>query len=156
MVPRFATIEIRIIIQKRSKKVEISTKKVLLTHAKILNTEKFYLTRILDNILTNAIKFTHKNKNIYLKILASKTNVEFIIRDEGQGINKDELSKLFKKFVKLSARPTEKESSTGLGFSIVKELVTKLGGEIRVESEWEKGSTFYIIIPNHNILATKY
>ncbi|MBT1703334.1 tetratricopeptide repeat-containing sensor histidine kinase [Chryseosolibacter indicus] len=113
-----------------------------------LVTDIGYLTRILDNILTNAIKFSPLHRNIYFTISSEHEGmVKMIIRDEGQGFHSKDLPYLFRKFKKLSAKPTAGESSTGLGLSIVKSLTEKIKGTIRVESEWGKGATFILEFP---------
>lgn len=98
-------------------------------------TDPHYLTRIVDNLFSNAIKFTFPGKSIYLKVTTNAKSVFICIKDEGQGISKEEQTHMFKKFHKLSALPTGGELSTGLGLSIVDNLIKKLGGEIRVNSK---------------------
>lgn len=112
-----------------------------------IQTDASYLDRILDNIITNAIKFSPAGRNIYVRILKQSETVKIVIQDEGQGFHPDDLPHLFRKFKKLSARPTGGESSTGLGLSIVKSLVEKIKGSIKVESTWGKGATFVIELP---------
>ena len=98
-------------------------------------TDPKYLTRIVDNLFSNAIKFTYPGKNIYLSVGHNASCFVISIRDEGQGISEDEQKLMFKKFQKLSAMPTGGEHSTGLGLSIVENLVQKLHGKIKVKSE---------------------
>ncbi|MCG8322336.1 MAG: tetratricopeptide repeat protein [Cytophagales bacterium] len=98
-------------------------------------TDPKYLTRIVDNLFSNAIKFTYPGKNIYLTVEESSRSFQVSIRDEGQGIGEDEQKLMFKKFQKLSALPTGGEHSTGLGLSIVDSLVQKLNGKIKVKSQ---------------------
>lgn len=108
----------------------------------VLRTDEGLLSRILTNLLSNAIKFSPRGKCIFIRALLDKKCVKIQIEDEGQGFTKEDQAKVFQKFQKLTARPTAGESSTGLGLSIVKILVEKLGGEIVLESEWGRGSTF--------------
>jgi signal transduction histidine kinase/Tfp pilus assembly protein PilF len=105
------------------------------------------LVRILDNLLTNSIKFSPLGKNIFIDVVSKDKAFTISIRDQGPGFHPNDLPHLFKKFKKLSARPTAGEGSTGLGLSIVKALVTKSGGEISVASEWGKGATFTLRFP---------
>jgi signal transduction histidine kinase len=112
-----------------------------------IKSDRDFLRRILDNLLSNAIKFSPKNKNVYLQ---TEVDTEFIlihVKDEGVGFTEEDMQKMFKKFQKLSAKPTGGESSTGLGLSIIKSLVEKLNGEIEVKSEWQKGAEFIIKLP---------
>lgn len=112
-----------------------------------IHSDRDYLTRILDNLLSNAIKFTFPYHAIYFDITDKGEQIIFTIKDEGQGMNEEDKKNLFKKFKRLSARPTGGETSTGLGLSIVKTLVEKLEGQIIVESEVGKGTTFTLQLP---------
>ena len=117
-----------------------------------ITTNKDLLSRILDNLLTNAIKFCAKGKTIDFSIWQENEIIKFAIKDEGPGISDEDQKKMYKKFQKLSARPTGGESSNGLGLSIVKVLVDKLDGNIEVNSQLGKGSEFIIklsSIPNN-------
>jgi len=108
------------------------------------------LCRILDNLLTNAMKFSENGKTIHLNIWEENKKIYFSIKDEGPGISEEDQKKMFKKFQKLGAQPTAGESSTGLGLSIIKALVGKLSGQIEVKSQLGKGSEFIIILPSLN------
>lgn len=103
--------------------------------------------RIIDNLLSNAIKFTPKGGEVYFDICTESKNIILSIQDNGPGFKEKDKSKVFKKFQRLSARPTAGESSTGLGLSIVKTLVNLLRGTITLESDEGKGATFTVTIP---------
>jgi signal transduction histidine kinase len=105
------------------------------------------LSRILENLLSNALKFSGAGTQVRVVASQDVRGVRFEIVDQGPGIAEDELPKLFKKFQRLSNRPTQNESSTGLGLFIVKELVELHGGEIRVASQLGEGSTFTVLLP---------
>lgn len=111
------------------------------------------LERILENLISNAIKFSPNDKAVTLRVIHTKTHVGFEVIDQGQGISKEEMGNMFKKFHRLSARPTGGESSTGLGLSIVKELVNVLHGHIYVESELDKGSRFVVTFTHDKALV---
>jgi signal transduction histidine kinase len=113
----------------------------------IIKTDQNFLKRILHNLLSNAIKFSAFRKNIYVKLKQINNQFEISVKDEGPGIKQDEKAKLFDRFSKLSNKPTNNESSSGLGLFIVKELVNSLAGEIHVISVLEEGSTFKVILP---------
>jgi signal transduction histidine kinase/tetratricopeptide (TPR) repeat protein len=117
-----------------------------------LKTDENFMSRILDNILSNAIKFTHHGKNIFVRCEELADTILIAIKDEGQGLSKLDQQKLFIKFQKLSARPTAGEESTGLGLAIVKALIEKLGGEIQVISEQNEGAEFIIKLPKNKEL----
>lgn len=112
--------------------------------------DRLYLNRILDNLLSNAIKFSQMDKKVTLSIEQKDKEVLFIVKDEGPGISEEDQKKLYKKFQKLTAKPTGGESSTGLGLSIVKTLVEKMGGSITCESQPGKGSRFIIALKKAN------
>ncbi|MCW5912484.1 MAG: HAMP domain-containing histidine kinase [Cyclobacteriaceae bacterium] len=108
--------------------------------------DKLYLGRIFENLISNALKFSPEGKSIYIAIddLGDKLAVK--IKDEGPGISREDQKNLYRKFQRLSARPTGGESSTGLGLSIVKALVEKMDSEIYCESEEGSGTTFTVRI----------
>lgn len=105
--------------------------------------------QVLDNLLSNAIKFSHSDTEVRVGIQkASKSDkVTIVVRDQGQGIPEDEIEKLFQPFSQLSVVPTGGEKNTGLGLAIVDKIVKAHGGQIEVESEPGRGSTFYIELP---------
>ncbi len=113
----------------------------------LLTTDETFLTRILDNLISNAIKFTESGKNVFVRCEETRSHVSFSIKDEGQGLSKQDQQKLFMKFQKLSAKPTAGEDTTGLGLAIVKALIDKLKGEITVISEKEQGAEFIVKLP---------
>ncbi len=102
---------------------------------------------VLENLISNAIKFSIPGRKVHLSIIGGANLVEFRIRDEGPGISAEELPKLFGRFQKLRARPTGGEPSTGLGLAIVKEYMDRMGAEIRCESEVGVGTTFILRFP---------
>jgi signal transduction histidine kinase len=113
-------------------------------------TDRDMVYSILDNLVSNAIKFSAKDRNIFLDCRKNDDHVILSVRDEGPGIDRGDIQNLFKKYTRLSARPTGGESSTGLGLAIVKLSVKKLNGEIEVKSEPRKGSEFIIRLPLRN------
>jgi two-component system sensor histidine kinase/response regulator len=112
--------------------------------------DRLYLNRILDNLLSNAIKFSPMDKKVTLSIEQKDKEVLLILKDEGPGINEEDQKKLYRKFQKLTAKPTGGESSTGLGLSIVKTLVEKMGGNIICESQLDKGTKFIVTLKRAN------
>ncbi len=112
-----------------------------------LFTDRVYLSRILDNLVSNAIKFSNADSKVILGAFKSGKQIHIYIQDSGQGFREEDKKNLYKKFTKLSAQPTAGESSNGLGLAIVKTLVDRLGGEIILESEVGKGSKFTLHFP---------
>lgn len=105
-----------------------------------MNTSK----QILENLISNAIKYSPPNKNVYVNINKVDEKVRCEVKDEGPGLNEDDKQKLFGKFARLSAQPTADESSTGLGLFIVKKLIEEMNGKVWCESEHGKGANFIV------------
>ena len=105
------------------------------------------IQQILYNLLSNAIKFTKENGKIETGYTKKGDSVEIYVKDNGIGIDKKYHGKIFAKFVQLNNIYSKKESSTGLGLTITKELVELHGGKITFESKVDVGSTFYVTLP---------
>ncbi|KXX69474.1 ATP-binding protein [Flammeovirga sp. SJP92] len=104
--------------------------------------------QVLDNLLSNAIKFSPKEEKIEVEVkICSEEQASVIIKDNGPGISKSDMKRMFGKFQRLSAKPTDGESSTGLGLSIAKKFIDAMKGDIVCESEEGKGSAFIVKVP---------
>lgn len=113
-----------------------------------LHSDPDIVAQILDNLLTNAIKFSPPGKTVRLKGSRSGHQVRIDVEDEGVGIPEDEISRVFEPYARISSQPTAGESSTGLGLIIVKALVGRLGGTAEVESTLARGSLFTVELPD--------
>ena len=102
---------------------------------------------ILDNLISNAIKYSPLDKNIYIRLYQRDSYIHSEIQDEGPGLSESDLLKLFGKFTRLSSKPTGGEHSTGLGLFIVKKLVEAMKGKVWCESQLGQGSTFIVEFP---------
>lgn len=102
---------------------------------------------VIRNLTYNAIKFTHKNGNITIYTKRKNNFYEVTVKDNGVGIPKENILKIFRVDSNLSTRGTNKEKGTGLGLIVVKEFIEKHNGKIWVESEVGKGSRFIFTIP---------
>jgi len=113
-----------------------------------INKEKFH--RVMDNLISNALKFSKDNDKIEIQL--DKVNKMAIIevKDHGLGIPKDMLPHLFERFSKAGRTGIHGEQSTGLGLSIVKQIVERHKGKIEVDSVENQGSTFTIKLPVFN------
>jgi two-component system sensor histidine kinase/response regulator len=117
-------------------------------------TDRNSLSRIVENLLSNAVKFSSANDKVYVTLRQIDGRVvEICVRDEGPGISAEDQAKLYRKFQKLTPKPTGGESSTGLGLSIVKQLVSAMGGSITCTSAPGEGSTFCVRLPRMEIKA---
>ena len=106
------------------------------------------MREVFENLVSNAVKYSPNGKRIVVGSRRFELGVEVFVKDEGQGLTEEDKQKLFGKFQRLSARPTGGESSTGLGLSIVKQLVELHGGRVWAESDGKnQGTTFFVALP---------
>ncbi len=104
------------------------------------------LRQVFDNLFSNALKYSFPQSNVWVDVSADTAMVRVNIRDEGPGLSPGDQAKLFQRFAKLTPRPTAGEHSTGLGLSIVKQLVELMHGEISCQSELGVGTTFSVVL----------
>ncbi len=116
--------------------------------------DQSYVVRVLDNLISNAIKFSPSATIIWISVTTQSGYCCIQVKDEGPGFYPEDLKHVFQKFKKLSARPTAGESPNGLGLAIVKILVERLGGKIELETEPGKGSAFNVLFPIKNSIRT--
>jgi signal transduction histidine kinase/ligand-binding sensor domain-containing protein len=102
---------------------------------------------VIQNLLTNAIKFTHPDGEIKVRCSIENSRLIISVRDNGTGMSEEDVKKLFRPDMHFSSRGTENEIGTGLGLLICKDFVEIHHGEIWLESELNKGSTFFISLP---------
>lgn len=107
-------------------------------------TDKNLLMRALSNLLSNAIKFSYENNEVIFSTNEDVKYFYFTIKDFGVGIAQNQQAMLFERYANVSSKPTQNESSTGLGLSIVKRIMDEIGGEITFESDLGKGTEFRI------------
>jgi len=105
------------------------------------------LDQVLDNLLSNAVKFSPLGKRIFVTVRPDKDNVECMIQDQGPGFLPEDKARMFRRYMRLSAKPTGGEPSTGLGLSIARKLVRAMNGELTCESTPGAGATFTIRLP---------
>jgi signal transduction histidine kinase len=106
------------------------------------------ISDVFHNLLSNALKYSFYNTTITVVVKRGINAIEIEFRDQGQGLDKADTEKLFMRFAKLSAKPTGKETSTGLGLFICKSLIELHRGKIYAKSDGKnKGSSFFISLP---------
>lgn len=105
------------------------------------------LDQVLDNLLSNALKFSSPGKRIFIKVESGPAHVECRIQDQGPGFTDADKVRMFHRYARLSARPTGGEPSTGLGLSIVRKLVRAMNGGLTCESVPGEGTTFVVRLP---------
>lgn len=109
--------------------------------------DKSATIQILDNLISNAVKYSPPKSTVLITTVASPRGMSVEVQDQGPGLSEDDQKKLFRKFTRLSARPTAGESSTGLGLSIVKRLAEAMSGTVECRSQFGSGSIFSVHLP---------
>ena len=110
----------------------------------IANLDHLYTTQILENLISNAIKFSSIKKSVEVSVTRRAGKAVLCVKDHGPGFTDEDKKYLFEKFQQLSARPTSGEKSTGLGLAIVKQYTELMNGRVWCESEAGKGAAFYV------------
>ena len=131
--------------QAKSKGLEIKTD--LDPRLELLKSSKLYVREVLQNFITNSLKYTEKG-SITIGAKPAKTGVTFTVSDTGIGISKSDQEKIFDKFFRSEDYRTRQTNGTGLGLYVTMKLALLLHAEISVESRLNHGSTFTIEIPN--------
>lgn len=116
-----------------------------------ISVDALKIEQVLNNLISNAIKYSHSNTKVSISAFATDKSIVVTVQDQGQGIPKEELDKLFIPFSKISVRGTAGEKSIGLGLSIVKRIITGHRGRLWVESEVGQGTSFHFSLPFGNI-----
>ena len=117
-----------------------------------LNIDSFRISQVFSNLITNAIHASSESGTIYIEAINENDKITFKIKDHGRGLSKEQVRKLFGKFVVLESdldKFSTFEKGSGLGLYIAKGIIEAHGGKIWVESKGlEKGATFYFTLPN--------
>ncbi|MFA9390388.1 MAG: ATP-binding protein [Prolixibacteraceae bacterium] len=142
--------EITLLLSNNAEQKSIAIEKEIAENTMIF-ADKAMTNTILRNLISNAIKFTSSDGKILVSAEKQENGVIIKVRDNGVGISKTELEKLFRIDENHSTPGTQNEQGTGLGLILCKEFVERHGGKIWVESEVGLGSTFYFTIPAESI-----
>jgi signal transduction histidine kinase len=116
-----------------------------------IRVDKTKMGQVLRNLLANSSKFTPEGGKLWITAARADDWLHLSVIDNGAGIKKEDLERIFEPFCQLDYTPGNGKGGTGLGLAVVKEIVERHGGQIRVESEYGRGSRFTISLP----LATK-
>ena len=131
-------------VQAKNLKLSVSTAK----DTKELFTSELYLREILQNFITNSVKYTKKG-GLILHVRSNKNgDAVFSIADTGIGLSKADQTRIFEKFFRSEDYRTRESAGTGLGLYVTSKLAHRLGATISVESTLNKGSTFTITCPS--------
>jgi two-component system sensor histidine kinase/response regulator len=102
---------------------------------------------VLDNLVSNAIKFSPRGKEIFIALRPGPKAVECEVRDQGPGFTEEDKTRMFHRYARLSAQPTGGEPSTGLGLSIARKLAQGMGGGLTCENAPDTGAVFTLRLP---------
>src|SRR6185369_6419106 len=129
--------------QEAAKRKQLEFQTVLEGNGVLVQADAAALEQVLDNLVSNAIKFSPPGKQIRVTVREPGARfVECQVQDEGPGFTDADKARMFRRYSRLSARPTGGEPSTGLGLSIVQKLVQAIHGELTCESAPGHGATF--------------
>jgi signal transduction histidine kinase len=106
-----------------------------------------HLRRMIDNLVSNAFKFTPPEGTVTLRLWSEENQVILEVADTGVGIPEEQLGRVFERFFQVDGKATRRQGGTGLGLALVKEIVEAHRGEVSVTSELGMGTTFRIVLP---------
>ena len=115
----------------------------------VLHTDRQLLSRVITNLLDNALKYSPEEAPCELDARAEDDGLVFRVRDHGIGIEPDQMERIFERFYQVDSSSTRRFSGAGLGLSMVRDLVRHLGGTITVQSVPGEGSSFTVRLPTH-------
>jgi len=110
-------------------------------------TDRVALLSVLDNLISNAIKYSTPGKQVWLSVTGEPDSLLCVVRDEGPGLNQKDQERLFQQGARLTPRPTAGESSTGYGLAVAKDMMKKLRGELWCDSVLGQGTSFFVRVP---------
>ena len=116
--------------------------------------DEMRLRQVIENLLTNAIKYSPEDSTITVGGRFTEKSVTVFVRDEGAGIAKDQIDKVFERFYRVDDKLTSRTYGTGLGLYLVKAIVEAHGGNISVKSQVGSGSTFFFTLPRDEASAS--
>jgi two-component system phosphate regulon sensor histidine kinase PhoR len=138
-------------VKEEAEKKKISIDAVPAPSSFILEGDRNILEQVLFNLLDNAIKYGREGGKITLSaVQKDQKEIEVSVRDNGIGIPKEDLPRIFERFYRVDKGRSQELGGTGLGLSIVKHLVQTYGGRVWAESQLGEGSTFYFTLPHYS------
>ena len=146
--------QVKIIFASKIKEKYLSMKVHYANDERTIRADRFKLEQLFINLIDNSVKYTESG-DIRINISITENNCIIEISDSGIGIPKDDLSRIFERFYVVDKSRSRKLGGTGLGLSIVKHIVLMHNGEINVESDLGKGTTFRILIPAFSQIPNK-
>jgi two-component system phosphate regulon sensor histidine kinase PhoR len=138
-------------VKEAAEKKKISISRSIIPSSLEVTGDRSYLEQVFINLLDNAIKYTHEGGEIsVLGFENEQKEIQVLIRDNGMGIPKEDLSRIFERFYRVDKGRSQELGGTGLGLSIVKHIIQAHGGRVWAESKPGEGSAFYFTLPNRS------
>ncbi|MGB7572666.1 MAG: ATP-binding protein [Thermodesulfobacteriota bacterium] len=135
-------------VKEAAEKKKISISRSIIPSSLEVMGDRSYLEQVFINLLDNAIKYTPEGGEISISAFENeRREIQVLIQDNGMGIPKEDLSRIFERFYRVDKGRSQELGGTGLGLSIVKHIIQAHGGKVWVESQPGKGSTFYFTLP---------
>ncbi len=131
----------------RAEELEITLEAEIAEPIPWIHGDSTHLRRVFDNLVSNAFKFTPAGGSITLRLKAVGEDLHIEVADSGEGIPEDKLERIFERFYQVESGSARRHKGTGLGLTLVKEIVEAHRGTIQVKSELGKGTTFTILLP---------
>ena len=128
----------------QQRKISISSQ---LPESLFMQADSSDMESIFNNLLSNAVKYNKEEGKVKLTLESKDGKIMIIVEDSGIGMSEEDIEKLFNEFVRIKSEKTKGISGSGLGLSIMKKIVDEYGGDIRVESAPDVGSTFFVTLP---------
>ncbi len=116
-------------------------------------TDRVAVAVVLDNLLSNALKFSDNGKQVWVDVQADQDHVICTVRDEGKGFSPEDMARLYQKGVRLSNAPTGGEPTLGYGLAISKDIIEKLGGSLWCDSQPGQGASFHARLPACHVIS---
>jgi len=132
-------------VSARQKKINLSL--VPITDEITLHLDPSLMQQVFENLISNAMKFSPEGGDIVISTQLSEQTVAILVHDTGLGIPAESIPNLFKPFYRVKSEENHQTEGSGLGLAIVRSIVEQHGGEIQVESQVNRGSTFKVILP---------
>ena len=107
------------------------------------------MVQAFNNLIDNAIKYTHNDGTVEIQATSNKDGVEILIHDTGVGLSQSDLPRIFERFYQVD-KARGPSRGTGLGLAITNEIIQAHGGHITVQSMENRGTTFKVYLPRHN------
>ncbi|MDQ0176278.1 cell wall metabolism sensor histidine kinase WalK [Bacillus chungangensis] len=130
-----------------TKQQDVTFKRELPKHSILMEIDEDKLTQVIDNIISNALKYSPEGGQVSFKVKEKAEEIEVSISDQGMGIPKENLDKIFERFYRVDRARSRQMGGTGLGLAIAKEMVAAHGGQIWAKSVEGCGTTIYITLP---------